>query len=241
MRHARTEKIIAPPTSWDELSHGNNYRIALEQQLEPWWPKLFGFHLLKLGNLSTAVNCEKCQIPHHINVASSGSNIDIYADSLQLPFFDKMLDACLLANTLAYSEDPHRILREVDRVLIDDGWLIISGFNLFSYVGVGKFIPVIRKKHPYVSRMFTGIRMIDWLSLLNYEVLCHSQFQTNPRSAKKGGFFNLHIPAFGCQTLIIARKRTIPLTLNPLSAFKKGFRIRRPGAVSATRNISNND
>jgi hypothetical protein len=26
-------------------------------------------------------------------------------------------------------QDPHRLLREVDRVLIDDGWLILSGFN----------------------------------------------------------------------------------------------------------------
>lgn len=27
------------------------------------------------------------------------------------------------------SADPHRLLREADRVLIDDGWLILSGFN----------------------------------------------------------------------------------------------------------------
>ncbi|AKJ42836.1 class I SAM-dependent methyltransferase [Pragia fontium] len=239
MRAARTDKIIAPPASWDELSHGGAYRIALEQQLEPWWPKLFGFHLLKLGNLSAAINTEKCQIAHHINVSASGEQIDIYADNLQLPFIDKTLDACLLANTLAYSEDPHGILREVDRILIDDGWLIISGFNPFSFVGIGKMVPMVRKKHPYASRMFSKMRMIDWLSLLNYEVLYHSQFQSVPWGAQNG-FLSTHIPAFGCQSLIIARKRTIPLTLNPLLSFKKRFRV-RSGAVGATKNMPNGD
>ncbi|MBK5145454.1 class I SAM-dependent methyltransferase [Budviciaceae bacterium BWR-B9] len=240
MRAARIEKIVTSPASWNELSYGNSYRHALEQQLDLWWPKLFGLHLLKLGNLSAEIDTSKCQIAHHVNASESGNNIQVYADSLDLPFLDKSLDACLLADTLAYSEDPHRILREVDRVLVDDGWLIVSGFNPFSLVGVGKLIPLIRKKHPYTSRMFTRMRMIDWLSLLNYEVLYHVSFQNIPWNGPCGGFFSSHIPAFGCQTLIVARKRTIPLTLNPLSAFKKRFRV-RSGAVGATKNMHNSD
>ncbi|MDR0805611.1 MAG: class I SAM-dependent methyltransferase [Enterobacteriaceae bacterium] len=240
MRAAHTEKIISSPVSWDSLSHGNCYRIALEQQLEPWWQKLFGFHLLKLGSLSAQINSEKCQISHHIRVAPCGTNIDVYADSLQLPFLDKTLDACLLANTLAYSEDPHRILREVDRVLIDDGWLIISGFNPFSLAGIGKLIPIIRKRPPYDCRMFTRMRMVDWLSLLNYEVLCHVQFQNNPKNAQNDGCLNLHLPVLGCQTLIVARKRTIPLTLNPLSAFKQRVKM-RSDTVGATKNMPDGD
>ncbi|WP_159565001.1 class I SAM-dependent methyltransferase [Budvicia diplopodorum] len=240
MNVARTSKILSPPLSWDELSHGHAYHQALELQLEPWWPKLFGFHLMKLGRLSASVNTEQCLISHHFNVSSSGSDIQVYADNFQLPFIDKTIDACLLANTLSYSEDPHRVLREVDRVLIDDGWLIISGFNPFSIVGAGKLIPFIRNKHPYCCRVFSKMRMIDWLSLLNYEVLYQSHFQVVPWGPEGHSLLSAHIPAVGCQTLIIARKRTIPLTLNPLLTFQKRFRVNR-GAVGATKKMHNND
>lgn len=240
MRVARTSKILSPPQSWEELSYGHAYRQALELQLEPWWPKLFGFHLMKLGRLSSAINTKQCLISHHFNVSSSGPDIQVYADSFQLPFLDKTIDACLMANTLSYSEDPHRILREVDRVLIDDGWLIISGFNPFSIVGASKLLPFIRNRHPYCCRVFSKMRMIDWLSLLNYEVLYHSHFQVVPWGPQGNSLLSAHIPAIGCQTLIIARKRTIPLTPNPLLTFQKRFRVNR-GAVGATKNMHNND
>lgn len=238
MRAARTSKILSPPSSWNELSYGNSYRHALEKQLEPWWPKLFGFHLMKLGRLSALLDTQSCMISHHFNVAPSGSDIQVYADSFQLPFIDKTIDGCLLANTLSYSEDPHRILREVDRVLIDDGWLIISGFNPFSIVGGMKLVPWIRNRHPYCCRVFSKMRMIDWLSLLNYEVLHHSHFQVVPWGPQGRSLLSAHIPAVGCQTLIIARKRTIPLTPNPLLTFQKRFRVSR-GAVGATKDMHN--
>ena len=56
-------------------------------------------------------------------------------EAAQLPFLDKSADVCVLAHNLGYSSDPHRLLREADRVLIEDGWLIISGFNPLSLLG----------------------------------------------------------------------------------------------------------
>lgn len=185
--------------------------------------------------MSVGVNTTRCQISHHIHAASTGDNVNVYADSFQLPFLNKSIDACLLANTLAYSEDPHRVLREVDRVLIDDGWLIISGFNPVSVVGAGKLVPVLRHRHPYSSRLFTNMRLMDWLSLLNYEVLLHRHFQPLPCSTSFGRA-GLAFPIVGCQSLIVARKRTVPLTINPISLFRKRFKV-RPGALGATKNI----
>ncbi len=65
--------------------------------------------------------------------------MQVLASPYQLPFAEKSVDACLLSHTLAYAANPHRILREVDRVLIDDGWLVISGFNPFSLLGLGNW------------------------------------------------------------------------------------------------------
>lgn len=64
----------------------------------------------------------------------------VQADPLHLPFADKSVDVCLLAHTLPWCTDPHRLLREADRVLIDDGWLVISGFNPISLMGLRKLV-----------------------------------------------------------------------------------------------------
>ncbi|EPR7353601.1 SAM-dependent methyltransferase, partial [Escherichia coli] len=111
--------------------------------------------------------------------------------------------------------------------------LVISGFNPISLMGLRKLVPVLRKTSPYNSRMFTLMRQLDWLSLLNFEVLHASRFHVLPWNKHGGKLLNAHIPALGCLQLIVARKRTIPLTLNPMKQSKNKPRIRQ--AVGATR------
>jgi SAM-dependent methyltransferase len=237
MKSAHTLQKLTSPQSWGELPWGEYYREALEQQLQPWWPKLFGFHLLKMGNLSTGLATDKCAISHQVNVAVNGENLQVIADPYQLPFAAKSVDACLLAHTLSYAEDPHRMLREVDRVLIDDGWLIISSFNPFSLLGLGKLIPGLRRRQPSNSRMFTQMRQLDWLSLLNYEVMHQARFHVLPWHRKGGKFLSTHLPALGCMSVIVARKRTLPLTPTALR-----FGARQPAlgrAVGATKSYRN--
>ncbi|QTF07413.1 class I SAM-dependent methyltransferase [Brenneria izadpanahii] len=217
MKPAQTPQTVLVPASWNDISWGGYYRESLEQALLPWWPKLFGFHLLKIGPLSAEISITDCPISHQVNVAPDGERVQVIADPHHLPFAEKSVDACLLAQTLSYSADPHRILREVDRVLIDDGWLILSSFNPVSLLGIAKLIPGLNKRQPYCSRMFTQMRIIDWLSLLNYEVMHHASLQVTPWRKNKGKL-NKHFPVFGCLSLIVARKRTIPLSFTPMRA-----------------------
>ena len=235
MKPARIPQIVSAPEHWAELPKGEYFRAALEQQLKPWFAKMYGFHLLKIGNLSAEINTESCAISHQVNVSLGGQPLQVKADPLHLPFAEKSVDACLLANTLPWCSDPHRLLREADRVLIDDGWLILSGFNPMSLMGLRKLVPVIRRKPPYNSRMFTFTRQLDWLSLLNFEVMYHSGFQVIPWTQQGGKMLTTHFPALGCMQLIVARKRTIPLTLNPMKQSKAKSPIRQ--AVGATRHF----
>lgn len=231
MKPAQTPQTVLIPGSWDDISWGGYYRESLEQALLPWWPKLFGFHLLKVGALSATIDSKDCAIAHQVNVAPGGDNVQVIADLHHLPFSEKSVDACLLAQTLSYAADPHRILREVDRVLIDDGWLILSSFNPVSLLGIAKLIPGLNKRQPYCSRMFTQMRIIDWLSLLNYEVVHLASLQVTPWRENKGKL-NKHFPIFGCLSLIVARKRTIPLSLTPMRARRCKVPLRRTVGVT---------
>lgn len=216
----RTPRIIGYPQKWQDIPHGVEYQQALQTQLNPWLAKLFGFHLLKLGQLSIDIDTQKCAISHQINMANGGENLHVQADYHQLPLAEKSIDACLLTHLLPYNDNPYQLLREVDRVLIDDGWLLMSSFNLFSLLGAGKMIPLLRSRPPYSSYMYSELRLLDWLALLNYEILHHRCFRVLPWNSFSENFFSTHIPAVGCLNLIVARKRTIPLTLNPLKNYR---------------------
>ncbi|MGE1560651.1 methyltransferase domain-containing protein [Pantoea septica] len=233
MKRAKTRQILTAPHSWRDMPWGDYFRDALTQQLQPYLGKLYGFHMLKLGNLSAEINTEHCAISHQVNVGSEGELLQVLAQPTQLPFESKSIDACLLAHTLAWSQDPHRVLREVDRVLIDDGWMIISGFNPFSLLGISKVLPGIQRKAPWSGRMFSQMRLLDWLSLLNYEVVFRTRFQVVPWHRQGGKVISAHLPALGCLNIVIARKRTFPLT--PTRAKKAPGKAQLRPAVNATR------
>ena len=118
-------------------------------------------------------------------------------------------------------------------MLIDDGWLVMSAFNPISLLGLGKTVPFLRRSPAITNRMFTLMRQMDWLSLLNFEVLHYSRFRVLPWTREGGKLLNTHLPALGCMQLIVARKRTIPLTINPMKLRRTKPRVRQ--AVSATR------
>ncbi|MCX8959221.1 class I SAM-dependent methyltransferase [Erwinia psidii] len=233
MKPAKTRQIHHVPLSWARIPWGAFYRDALTRHLAPCLNKIYGFHLLKVGSLSAEIDTTCCAISHQVNVGLRGPDLHVKADPMSLPFESKSVDACLLAHCLAWSSDPHRVLREVDRVLIDDGWIIVSGFNPFSMLGMGKLIPGLHRRVPWNSHMFTQMRLMDWLSLLNYEVTEQTRFQVLPWNRQGGKVISTHFPALGCLSIIVARKRTFPLTVNP--AKKAAAKRRLASAVGATR------
>ena len=123
----------------------------------------------------------------------------VQASLTELPFIQKEIHAVFLMNTLNFAQDPHQILRESHHVLADDGWIFIALFNPLS--------PLIfkRKMGDYPLRHYPAWRVIDWLSLLNFEVIENCPIATKNKRA------TICSPL----TLIIAQKRTYPLTLNP--------------------------
>ncbi|HAE78333.1 class I SAM-dependent methyltransferase [Morganella morganii] len=235
MFSARATKTLIMPDSWDDIPCGRGFLQSLEAQLAPWWPKMFGFHLIKVGTLSGEIDSSSCMIPHQVNVARQGNSLQVAGEAAQLPFQDKSADVCVLAHNLGYSSDPHRVLREADRILIEDGWLIISGFNPLSLLGARKLIPWRLNQHPQYSRMFSQLRIIDWLSLLNYEIMYHRLTVPIPWCDPES-FGNRYAQLLGCLGVIIARKRTVSLTFPP-----QKLRLLRPklsNVVGATRQQS---
>ncbi|KGQ71066.1 hypothetical protein OA57_02195 [Chelonobacter oris] len=208
------------PTSWHQLKQGEYYCKTLDRYFEPWFAKVYGQHILKIGGLSAEL-ARHSPNQHMIllypdfpsAVEQSDSNSEnrtlLQASITHLPFCEKTLDACLLANTLNFAQDPHQLLREVTRVLNDDGYLFISLFNPCSSLLWKRNLSKNPHGKSYAQmRKYLTWRVIDWLELLNFEVM---EQQNLLKSSKIP-----HFCGFGGQlAVIVARKRTIPLSLKP--------------------------
>jgi SAM-dependent methyltransferase len=81
----------------------------------------------------------------------------------------------LLPHTLELSADPHAVLREVARVLVPEGRVLISGVNPASLWGMhtwSRRIPGLQKLPPMPDdRSLIGYgRLRDWLKLLDLDL-----------------------------------------------------------------------
>ncbi|WP_237466593.1 methyltransferase domain-containing protein [Vibrio stylophorae] len=215
--NAFRSQLIDAPQFWHDFNQGPWLQSQLDARLAPWWSRFFGYHMLKLGGLSISLDSQDCSIAHQVCVARTHPHRQITADPYQLPFVGKSFDAVLLLHQLEFSQDPHRLLREIDRVMMDDGYLVLAGWNPVSGMGLNRLLPWKRKRCPWHGRFFTQGRIEDWLALLNFEVVHREHFGVcagaHPSRWRERFDQQLSpwLPLLASNYLLIARKRTIPL------------------------------
>jgi len=96
----------------------------------------------------------------------------VWCDLLDLPFEAQSVDLIVMPHTLEFTSDPHRLLREAERVLMPEGQLIILGFNSLSLWGarqsVGKMTG--RPFVPAAVDLIAFTRLKDWIKLLGFDL-----------------------------------------------------------------------
>lgn len=97
--------------------------------------------------------------------------VKLLTDLNQLPLASQSIDLALLPHVLEFHQYPHQILREVERVLMPEGHVIISGFNPLSLWGVPRFLPYRKEEYPWRGHFISLLRIKDWLALLGFEVM----------------------------------------------------------------------
>ncbi len=112
----------------------------------------------------------------------AGPRVALVTNAAALPFPQASLDLVVLPHTLELSADPHHVLREVERVLVPEGRLVLSGFNPVSLWGLRQGrarwaqrlgISAMRLSDLYLPEAgeFIGVRRLrDWMRLLSFEV-----------------------------------------------------------------------
>ena len=199
-------KQIVDLQDWFQTPQGR-YMLDWERsQMDQVVADIFGYHALQLGlpaldalqanrmpNRWLASGSFACQpaIPAAAATRADGTTaadlgqrgagfatgVQLACDFAALPFPASSLDLVVLPHTLERDADPHATLREVERVLVPEGRVVICGVNPVSLWGLRQ-----RRAHLYrrfgVGELFLPRegefigywRLRDWLRLLSFEV-----------------------------------------------------------------------
>ncbi len=138
-------------------------------------PKLFGYYLVQLGMIGSLDGVlEECRIGSCLVLAANRSQGEIRATAQvelpQLPIATDSVDAVLMPHSLDFASDPHQVLREVERILIPEGRVIITGFNPWSLWGGYRLLMRRKGKIPWCGQFISVLRLQDWLRLLGFSV-----------------------------------------------------------------------
>ena len=161
---------------WSE-SEFSSYMMSAERRIfTKKYGHLPGYRFLRLG-LSPSQDTLDCftQI-HRFGLQSQLSgNIEemsAVADFSDIPLPSEVVDVVLLQHSIEFSESPQASLNEALRVLAPGGHLIICVFNPVGPTGLIKFpMQLVTNRPQYRFHNLRKGRLIDWLTLLNCQVL----------------------------------------------------------------------
>ncbi|PIF26763.1 methyltransferase family protein [Acidovorax sp. 62] len=179
---------------WFDSAPGR-YLLAWEQAcMDEAVADIFGYHAVQLG-MPRIDGLRTNRMPHQWLALGADALLNepgdwggpippdapravaLWAEPVALPFPSASLDLVVLPHTLELSEDPHMALREVERVLVPEGRVVIAGLNPLSlwalrqmrvrlcqrWMGGSLYLPDAGE--------FIGFgRLRDWLRLLSFEV-----------------------------------------------------------------------
>ncbi len=152
-----------------ETPLGRRTAGVLQQSLDRLWPAMAGLSLLGIGHAGPYLEAWRRQArcvslsPAEMGPApwpTSGPRLACLAETEALPFPDLCFDRILLVHGLEQAENARRMLREIWRVLKDDGRLIVVVPNrrgLWAYAESTPFGHGQPYSDGQLSRLLTGL------------------------------------------------------------------------------------
>ncbi len=177
---------------WLQTPQGR-YLLDWEQDgLDRLVADIFGYHAVQLG-LPGLELLRANRMPRRLICGPDGR--DLCCSEYELPFASGSLDLVLLPHVLEFSAHPHRVLREVERVLVPEGSVVISGFNPLSLWGLRRLVARRGAEAPWSGHYRSAMRIRDWLNLLGFEIQesrfgCYAPPLRTPQWLERWGCFD---------------------------------------------------
>lgn len=157
-------------SQWLESGAGVGLLREEGRRVQAALDSLFGDHFLQIGSWGGELFRQFARTKRAAVIDSrAGDAVDIVSAPDCLGVADDSIDIVFLPHVLETHDDPHGVLREVDRILRSDGHVIILGFSPVSLWGLRHFV-TRRRFPPGIRRLISEHRLRDWLRLLSFAV-----------------------------------------------------------------------
>ena len=155
-------------SDWLETPQGR-YVLDWEQKKhDQLLSDIFGFNAVQVG-FPRLDYLRANRMPLRFRCDDRGGDVAVRADLHHLPFASTSLDLVVLPHILEFDANPHQILREVERVLVPEGSVVVTGFNPFSLWGAKSRLSRRGGLPPFGGRYISVPRLKDWFALLGFE------------------------------------------------------------------------
>ena len=126
---------------WHEFEVVKPLLEAEQKELAEILPTLYGYHLVLVSDPGLSNLVESSLITHQIMINEHRQGFKGKLSYLQgsgdaLPIKSESVDVVVLSHTLEHASHPHEVLREAHRILIPEGYVVITGFNPTSLWGL---------------------------------------------------------------------------------------------------------
>lgn len=211
---------------WFNTPLGKELVDAEQTVIDSKLRSFFGYHLLQLSTSRHLQLATQSTIRHQFSLTPVNDHPTVFgagaiAELDQLPLESDSIDVVLLHHVLEYSQTPHQLLREAERITVPHGHLVIVGFNPWSLLGFWSMFARWNRKTIWQNRYLSSSRLYDWLSLLDLSIVsidyCFHKPPVKHRNVLQQLNFlerisrKYHLPFGGCYVLV-AKKEAATLT-----------------------------
>lgn len=207
--------------NWYQTDAGALVSLAIEQHMWKITSCIFGYNAIQLGNTFPQRKLLKnCTISEQVTIDRS-SSVNVISSPAALPISSDCVDLFVLPHTLDFTEKPHEVLREVERCLVPEGYMIVIGFNPLSFYGLWKIFLSRKNIAPWSAKFYRLGRLRDWSSLLGFEetevhftghLPPFKRIQRWKKMQSIGRSLQYHVAQTGGVYIFVARKRVARVT-----------------------------
>lgn len=164
-------EMIPVIEQWFTSDMGKALLKQQQSQLDEILPTLFGYHLMQMSVCRENTLCNSSAIRHQFSLGPlAGKSIVGVTDEEQLPIETESVDVAMLHHVMEYTQHPHQLLREVSRVVMPSGHIVIVGFNPVSFIGLHSIFGRVKRSGIWQNHLLSVQRLADWLTLMDFQV-----------------------------------------------------------------------